>query len=390
MKAPRRLQACFTGYYGMNNFGDDLFGLICSRAASQYWDADARLAGPAIPGVDARYTMPGWYPTSLYGSRGKAGQASRLLSFVHALYRADVLVLGGGSIVNSRESFRRPLMLEVRRRRGVDLAAVGISIGPFADTVAQTSAAGFLRHFAYVSVRDRRSYELALAMGLGDRVRYGRDLAGLLPLLAESGFGIRRMRDAAAPVRIGVAPCNYRADTDYHAPDPDTLVPTLCAALRRVAVGRSIEVAVYSLNEHDLHGDRALSRQLQQCLDHAGIACRLMGYAGQGPLMMAGSIGTCDAFVSARLHGAITAYMGKVPFTIIDYHPKCGDFADDIGLADVRRLVRGRDDVDSTVAAIEAMLDGTGAPLLSPGDYAAQAAGIFRHAPWWKPCGAAA
>lgn len=33
MDKPR---VAFTGYYGMRNFGDDLFGVICTRAAERY------------------------------------------------------------------------------------------------------------------------------------------------------------------------------------------------------------------------------------------------------------------------------------------------------------------------------------------------------------------
>ena len=47
----------FTGYYGMRNFGDDLFGVLCSTAARQYWNAEPLLVGPALDGARAR-AMP--------------------------------------------------------------------------------------------------------------------------------------------------------------------------------------------------------------------------------------------------------------------------------------------------------------------------------------------
>jgi hypothetical protein len=86
-----RFKAGFTGYYGMRNFGDDLFGLICSVAAKQYWGSQPRLLGVLVPGVAVDNTMPEWYPAKLYDAPGFLAQASRFYSVVRGMFGSDVV-----------------------------------------------------------------------------------------------------------------------------------------------------------------------------------------------------------------------------------------------------------------------------------------------------------
>lgn len=376
------LKVDFTGYYGMNNFGDDLFGAICWAAAQRYWNADPRLVGPVIAGVPSRYTMPNWFPARVYGATGPLGKASRLYSFLRATEGSDVLVMGGGSVITARESFRKPKMLSAQRRRGLQLAAVGVSIGPFPDSASEDSAAAFLEHFSYIAVRDRRSYELAVRMGLEGKTHHGRDLASLLPLLVPKSERSDRSGAAGQSLRIGLAPCNYKTGSGYAAPDPETWQAGLIEALARLARRHPLQVDVFSLNEHPTHGDFALAQRLCQTLDNRGIPARTIRYRARSPLTIVEAIDACDAVVSARLHGAIVAYLRGVPFTIIDYHPKCQDFAQDIGLDDVRRITAGRQSADSFSGALDSMLGGTGEPTLSREIYAQQTQDVFKCAPW--------
>jgi polysaccharide pyruvyl transferase WcaK-like protein len=377
----QRLRTSFTGYYGMNNFGDDLFGMICSAAAHRFWNSEARLVGPAIEGVDSHYTMPAWYPPGCYGASGPLGKASRLYSFMRAIRGSDVLVMGGGSVINARKSFRKPMMVSAQRRGQVELAAVGVSIGPFADDAAEAAAAEFIDRFAYISVRDRRSYELALKMGLAHKTHSGCDLAGLLALLAPAPGRTFPAGQHDNAIRIGVAPCNYRSN-GYPAPAPSSVQAGLATALARLATARPLQVDIFSLNEHREHGDHALALALQQDLQQRNVASEVLRYRGRSPLDMVRAIGRCDAFVSARLHGAMVAYLQGVPFTIIDYHAKCRDFAADVLLPDAQRIDAERQDADAFGQAFTAMLEGDSAPAVSPEFYAEQAQDIFRCAPW--------
>ncbi|WFC41509.1 polysaccharide pyruvyl transferase family protein [Pseudoxanthomonas sp. SE1] len=374
------LRTAFTGYYGMRNFGDDLFGVLCARAARAYWHAVPRVVGPPLAAAPARSTVPRRYPANWYGGTGLVGKASRWLSFARGLHDCDVLVMGGGSVITARESFRKPMMLSAVER-GVQLAAVGVSIGPFESARDEDSVAGFLQRFRYLSVRDERSHRLAKKMGLDAITHAGCDLAALLPPVGSSMDDDEPEKAAGAPVRIGVAPCRYPEHGEYAAPLrrrwEEHLIATL-AGLRRF---RDVIVDVFSLNEHPRHGDRALAQRLVERLRSEGVPAEWHAYASQDPLRTVGALAACDVVVSARLHGAIVAYLQDVPFMIIDYHPKCRDFADDIGLHASLRVTAA--DTDNPFSdALPALLAGERRPGVSRTAYARRAADIFQCAPW--------
>lgn len=370
-------RVAFTGYYGMRNFGDDLFGVLCATAARRFWNAEPRLIGPPLTGLDAPGTWPRGLPRDWYGGTGITGRTARLLGFVRGLQGSDVLVLGGGSVINARRSFRTPLMLSAQRRGRLQLAALGVSIGPFPDAAAQAAAARNARAFSYIAVRDRRSFELAQAMGLGDVTHDGRDIAGLLPLLFP-----RATRDRKdGPRTIGIAPCRYVVRDDHPAPACDAWLDSCVEALARASL--PLRVRVFCLNSHPEHGDEAIATRLQARLGERGVDATLHRYDGRDPLATVGAIADCDAFISARLHGAIVSYLCGVPFTMVEYHPKCRDFADDIGLDAACRITAGSCGRAAFEAAIATMLNEDAIPVrLSPDLYAQQALGIFQCAPW--------
>lgn len=376
--APR---VAFAGYYGMSNFGDDLFALLCAKAAQRFWNAEPRIIGPRLQ--ESAVATTSRLSAERYGGGGLVGRSARAWSFLRGLNDCDVLALGGGSVINARTSFRTPLMLSAQRRQRVQLGAVGVSIGPFADASSQSAAARTARAFSYIAVRDRRSHELAQTMGLGDITHAGCDLAALLPLLVPSA--IRRTHDA--PRIIGVAPCRYAVRADHPAPSPDAWPIAFVNSI--AAMARPPHVRVFCLNGHARHGDLDMAAKLHEALQARGIASSLYRHAAGAPLATVDAIADCDAFISARLHGAIVAYLRNVPFTIVDYHPKCRDFADDIGLDASLRIDDRAQDRKAFDAAIAAMLNArTPITGISPQIYALQAPGIFQCAPWSTPLSA--
>jgi polysaccharide pyruvyl transferase WcaK-like protein len=375
MDKPR---VAFTGYYGMRNFGDDLFGVICTRAAERYWNASSRLVGPPLAGMAGVSTVPAFYPLDWYGAGGALGKGSRLLSFASATVGSDVLVMGGGSVITARESFRKPMMQAARRHRGLKLSAIGVSIGPFANAEQEAAAASFLDRFSYLSVRDRRSHEWIQRMGLSAHAHAGCDLAVLLPRLVS--MPVRAQPETGAPLRVGVAPCRYTEGGAHGAPAmrawEDAFVETLLAESRV----RRLVVDVFSLNEHPRHGDCELAEAIARRLREGGVAVEVLRYTQPDPLAMVAAIGRCDAMVSARLHGAIVSWLCGVPFAIVDYHRKCRDFADDIGLPQRRRITTAQGYPFSDVIAT--LLRERQPECSSPALYADQAEDIFKCAPW--------
>lgn len=373
-----RPRIAFTGYYGMRNFGDDLFGVICTRAAERYWNAAPRLVGPPLAGMAGVSTVPAFYPRDWYGAMGTLGKGSRLLSFASATVGSNVLVMGGGSVITARESFRKPMMQAARRHRGLELAAIGVSIGPFANQRQEEAAASFLDRFSYISVRDRRSHEWIQRMGLSALSHAGCDLAVLLPGLA--AMPPRAERRSESAIRVGVAPCRYAEGGAHDAPVMRAWEDAFVASVLAEARSKRLVVDVFSLNEHPRHGDGELAEALARRLRAGGVATEVLRYTRPDPLAMVAAIGRCDVMVSARLHGAIVAWLCGVPFAIVDYHRKCRDFADDIGLPQRRRITTEQGHPFSDV--VDSLLAERRLECSSPGVYADRAEDIFKCAPW--------
>jgi polysaccharide pyruvyl transferase WcaK-like protein len=331
----------------------------------------------------------------LYGAPGLLGKASRFYSFARGLSSSDVLVMGGGSVIGgvTRSLFRQRMMVSARASGKLKLAAVGVSIGPIESVSAEDAVARFVESFDYISVRDKRSYDLAVRMGVSEKVHLGRDLAGLLPLITDisnaaagaAGAAGAARRDGGDGVRIGVAPCNYRASS-YDAPGKEQLLEALTEQLVRLAGSRRLQVDIFSLNEHAVHGDHALACELEQKLVDRGVGTCMQRYRGRSPLSVDQAIGECGAFISVRLHGAIVAYLQGVPFAIVDYHPKCNDFADEVGLSPVLRIRAGEGGLANSIGgALAAMLSPGNEPALPRDVYCEQAQDIFTSAPWSVP-----
>ena len=73
----------------------------------------------------------------------------------------------------------------------------------------------------------------------------------------------------------------------------------------------------------------------------------------------------CTAVIGVRLHSCILAYSVGVPFVLVDYHSKCGDFLETIG-APHARADTTLDNLDAVAHALERALARTQGPPRVP------------------------
>ena len=91
------------------------------------------------------------------------------------------------------------------------------------------------------------------------------------------------------------------------------------------------EIVVLNLNEHTHIGDFELCKYVYENLTTQDVRCELINYKEIGVMSTWETISLLDAYISVRLHGAISAYLCKVPFALYEYHVKCKEFLNDIG-----------------------------------------------------------
>ncbi|MEQ1851197.1 MAG: polysaccharide pyruvyl transferase family protein [Chthoniobacteraceae bacterium] len=380
------MRITLNGYYGFANYGDELFNLTTVLAARRWWSGhDIDLLGPPVHGIDAKYRVPGWFPTGLYTAPGFMGKASRLGFLAGAMLRRNLLLYAGGSTLSYGSIMKR--IQRVAAERGVTkFAAIGVSIGPFADEADEAEAARLLRKFIYFSVRDRKSVELLEKMRVPVKPLLARDLVGALPLLLPEGG--TRCPEGGADARpvLGVSVCHYERLMGGDTAAEDRRNAALCEGLERFVKRERPLVRIFCLNTHPRWGDEAFSRELEGRLVGQGAQVEVIS-ARNNLLGCWHGLAACRAVFSVRLHGAITAYLCGVPFALVEYHRKCTDLVEDIGQPESLRLGPAFTDPALVEQVLERLFREPGRPALAPEKYADEAALNFTQVPWATAAG---
>lgn len=366
----------FSGYYGMENFGDDLFCTVASIGASRYWgENEPRLPCPPVHRVEAVYGYPGWLPKRWFANKRKIGSAIRIAAFANAMRGGvDRLVYGGGSVFYSgdggpREHLARRMSPSLRRW------AIGVSIGPFASTEAERKVVERLKAFEFIAVRDKASMDRVSAFNLDARLVQSADLAGVYPYPGNDSV-TRGERHPETGFRIGFAPC-YRKGAE---PTSVSACDAFVDAVKHTTRERAARVVLFCLNERNPNEDLALVRYTRERLDEAGIPCGIRRHSEEGIQGVWSGIARTDFFFSVRLHGAIAAYLCEIPFFLFEYHPKCSEFLDFVG-KDKSERVDQECGPKSLSEVAEKLLEKPSKCRMPTGDYRALSERNFTEAP---------
>lgn len=322
------------GYYGMSNFGDELFVATALARAADLW-----------PGATTRTFVPA--RPRRYQAMGPAGSATRLAHAAAAAAWAGTFAFCGGSVLQQLSGTTR-LRAAIPGRR---LEALGVSVGPFPTARDERQVMALLPRFDRLVVRDRASARRAPGSTLGG------DLAALTPAGWFPAAGTRN--------RLVICPSAAAG-----ARDADTFAREAAAAALLVA-DQVDDITILSLNTHPTLGDRALSGRIAARIGrhHPG-RVRLEKFSTLGVRGTLALLASSRAVWSARLHAGVVAYLAGVPFLLAGHHEKCGELAADIGL-DRQRLLPP----DGTGMAVQAPGTLTGDPgvVMGPGEYRARA-----------------
>jgi polysaccharide pyruvyl transferase CsaB len=236
-----------------------------------------------------------------------------------ALSRAQLLISGGGSLVQDVTSARSALyylgVITAASARRVPVAVIGQGIGPIRRPWLRRLTRSTFDRAGVISVRDADSAQMLRAMGVSRPLHLGADLAALMHpapperirvLLAGAGL------DAVGP-RLGVAVRAW----------PGPLAgPILGAEIRRFAAAHGAAIAVFPF---DNARDWAMSEAVA-----ASAGGRLVEVASPQDLL--GLIGAMDLVVAVRLHALVFAALQAVPAVGVAYDPKVAAFAAAHGL----------------------------------------------------------
>lgn len=153
----RKKRFVLSGYFGFKNFGDEAILSVIVQKLKQY---NHRIT---VISSDPKYTMSKFkHIRSVY--------TFNIGDIIGAISKSDCLISGGGSLLQDATSFKSLIyylgiiFAGLMLRKKVIIFAQGI--GPINNPLGKFLTKNILRHCAYVSVRDTKSYELLKSWGI--------------------------------------------------------------------------------------------------------------------------------------------------------------------------------------------------------------------------------
>lgn len=305
------------GYYGFGNWGDEAALAVLIRALR----STLSLARLVVLSNDPPQTV------RLHGT--DAINRWNLFEIRRVLARASGFILGPGSLLQDATSTRSLLyylgLLHWAQRYKLPTYLIGQGIGPLRSQRSEQWVAKTLQRAQFVLVRDRISYEWALAHGA--RAALGEDLALLMQTLTPAWWPPRDVlvrplsETGAAPKRFAL----YRGS------------PTGEELGVRARLGLSLRPGLSPKNIAVLRGAlRTLSQDFEliflpfqadqdlPVLHELALAIPIVEAHYPDDLLKA--MQSIDILLGMRLHSLVFALMSGVPFCALSYDPKIESF----------------------------------------------------------------
>jgi polysaccharide pyruvyl transferase WcaK-like protein len=308
-------KSLITGYYGMNNYGDDLFSLLTYQAIKKYnISSDCRILSPKLREDDnLKYSCFSFFKHG-YSHLNKYGTLVRVLNILMATRgKVDNIFFSGGSLYSRGDFSTADLMY---KKKDCKFHALGVSVGPYENTAAEKKVINNLKLYSYISLRDQMSYDRVCSYNLDAKVVLAGDLAGLGVDLIE-----KEKKTVNKKKKIGFSPCWINDQEKMQS-----YVNHFYKKISCIKDKGNYQIIILCLNENLFNGDINLCRQVEKKLKLDGFDCEIVYYTSLGVSRTWNEIRSFDFYFTVRLHGAITAYLTETPFYLYEYHEKCTEF----------------------------------------------------------------
>lgn len=332
-RSERATRIAFFGFYGRHNFGDDLFGYllqsICARAPG---------IRPLIVGATATREITQAFHLPLvkafWTRRGVVGAAARSITYVAAMWRARAAIFGGGSLfgANASLSFAR-FVVNQGRLLDKPVAALGVSVGPFATIGRRRTFGRMLRGMSRIAVRDAVSVD-AVADATGSVPANLKDIAFALPALYSPPRRVQKKRTLIVSIHL----------RQYI----DAVLAVLADIDREHRVD---EVLFVSLDDESV----AVTGDIARLFVPSNVEVGRFRY-GDSIIDVIDLLANATCVVTSKLHGAIVSFVYDVPVFLFCYEQKCSEFLRDNSLAGPQEPMPSE---EACVATVTQLLCGT-------------------------------
>ncbi len=300
-----------SGYYGFGNAGDEA---MLNAIVDSIRDIEPTANITVISGNPSE--------TSKKHNLQAVGTFA-MFPIMSALMKADLLISGGGSLLQDATSIRNTYyylsIMSMAKMLGKKVMLYAQGIGPLYNNSTRRAVAKVLKHVDYITVRDEISKEELLSLGITNvpiQVTADAVLAMHDPDLSIGENILSQYAMDLTKKRIGIAVRSWKSDTAYRS--------ELAKALTKLKERDKVE-AIFIPMSHP------------EDTEEAKAICALMPQSGvvlEGPfnttelLALSGSI---DVMIGIRLHALVFSSLLKKPVIGISYDPKIISFLQMIG-----------------------------------------------------------
>ena len=312
--------ATVVGYHGYQNLGDDIFRrVVCD------W-----LSGSL--GINKCHMSTQNDLTPLLTSRMKVlpfntplTRIARLLwiNVFNRSLQSNALIFSAGSIFTIQPFFLIYLVLRLLRLfrgKGLQILAIGVSIGPFRNSRDQYWCLKGLSLMDQVLVRDFRSKSL---IDMSEEVV---NVTSSFDLALNWTPKPSRPKLVARPPLLGIALTEraFGSCKTHHTFNCNTLTEALHDTLTKFT---DVRIKILCVCNDGRDGDRFISRHFQEALAK-GWENRVetIYYENDKIEEMEGIIAECASLISARMHAGVVGMLASVPVYQISYAEKIRNF----------------------------------------------------------------
>ena len=302
-----------SGYYGFNNIGDEsILRTVIDNLREKLPQVDITVLSRDPKQTERKYGV-------------KAAARMNPLAICRSVRRCDMLLSGGGSLLQDATSRRSILyylfLLWLAQRMGKRTFIYSQGIGPISSLRNRKLTASVLRRTDGIVVRDAKSRDLLLELGVPDHLIHVTADPVIRVRAPGRSLGERILEEEGCPRRPGRLVVGWAVKA--RKPGKAFLQEVQrCIRWLGESCGADSVLIPFFYDE-----DRWVCEAVAAALD--GRAGRLRKkYLSEETLSI---IGCMDVLVGVRLHSLIYAAIMGVPMIGISYDPKVDSFLDSIG-----------------------------------------------------------
>lgn len=297
-----------SGYYGFNNIGDEsILRTVIDNLRKGLDNIDITVLSQDPAQTGEKYGV-------------KAARRMSLRDIFRSVWNCDLLLSGGGSLLQDATSRRSILyylfILGLAQLLGKKTFIYSQGIGPITNPRNRRLTARVLRRTSGIVVRDARSRDLLLEIGVPEDLIHVTADPVIRVEKADPSLGLQLLAEENCPRNPDKLTVGWAVKS--RKPNPKLLqeVQKCILWLREEYDADSVLIPFF--HDEDMKVCQAIADQMD-----GQVGCLRRKYLSEETLSI---IGCMDILVGIRLHSLIYAAVMGVPMLGISYDPKVGSF----------------------------------------------------------------